>query len=235
MKRKTVKDVFGFWKIKGAELSGDYEIPVIHGSSKIPEDLVLFTDCEKEKHPENKSIHFYQYDENFANCLENEAKLTKKLYVFRKFQSVILPDYSIYRDMPFAHQIYQIYKSRSIGSFLMQNKIRVIPNIRWGDERTLKIACDGIDKWGVVAVGVQGGYKNAENSDCFEKGFYKMLDILEPETVLCYGKLSYALSAECNLRQINVKTYPTEISKAMQKKDMFQNEFDFSGLQENVK
>ena len=228
MKRKTVNDVFGFWKIKGAELSGDYEIPVIHGSSKIPEDLVLFTDCEKEKHPENKSVHFYQYDENFVNCLESEAKLTKKLCAFRKFQSVILPDYSVYRDMPFAQQICQIYKSRAIGNFLMQNKIRVIPNIRWGDGRTIKITCDGIDKYGVVAVGVQGGYKNTENSESFENGFYKMLDILEPETVLCYGKLSYGLLAECNLRQINVKTYPTEISKAMQKKDMFQNEFDFS-------
>lgn len=213
MPKKPVKDVFGLWQIKGAELAGKYEIPVIHGTSKIPCSLVPFTKCGKEAEPENKAVHFYQFDENFVNCLESHAKLTKKLETFRKFKSVILPDYSVYRDMPFARQIYQVYKSRAIGNFLMQNDIKVIPNVRWGDERTYDFAFDGIDKWGVVAVGVQGAYRDKENAEYFEKGFYKMLKALEPETILCYGNLSADLNAECEYRKIQVKTYPTEISK----------------------
>ncbi len=227
MPKKPVNDVFGFWQIKGAELSGKYEIPIIHGTSKIPDDLVLFTKCEKETKTEIKSVHFYQLDENFVSCLESKMKLTKKLQTLKKFQSIISPDYSIYRDMPLAMQIFQVYKSRSVGNFLMQNGIPVIPNVRWGDERTYEFAFQGIDKWGVVAVGVQGGYRDFANTHYFESGFYKMLDILEPETILCYGNLSDSLRAECEYRKVNVKTYQTEILKVKEKVDKFKNELDF--------
>lgn len=213
MTNKPVKDVFGLWQIKGAELSGKYEIPIIHGTSKIPDSLIPFTKCEKEKYTETKSIHFFQLDENFLSCLESKNKLTKKLETLRKFQSVISPDYSIYRDMPFAQQIYQVYKSRAVSNFLMQNGIKIIPNIRWGDEHTYDFVFEGIDKWGVVAVGVQGAYRNKENTKYFEQGFYKMINKLEPETILCYGNLSNALKAECEYRKIIIKQYPTEISK----------------------
>lgn len=227
MLKRLVRDVFGFWQIKEAEFSGKYEIPVVHGTSKIPENLVLFTDCGKENETKNKAIHFYQFDENFDSCLSSKTKLTKKLEIFRNYQSVILPDFSVYRDMPLTQQIFQIYKSRAVGNFLMQNDISIIPNVRWGDERTYEFAFEGIDKCGVVAVGVKGGYRNKENTQYFEKGFYKMLEILTPATILCYGNLSDSLKAECVLRKIEVKTYQTLISRFDWKKEKFQQVFDF--------
>lgn len=227
MAKKPVKDVFGFWQLKGTELSGKYEIPIVHGTSKIPESLVLFTNCEKEPETKNKAVHFYQLDENFVGCLSSEIKLTKKLDTFRKYQSVILPDFSVYRDMPLAMQIFQVYKSRAVGNFLMQNEIQIIPNVRWGDERTYEFAFEGIDKWGVVAIGAQGGYRDKENTQYFENGFYKMLEVLDPATILCYGELSDSLKAECSLRKISLKTYQTEISKVDWEKSSFQQEFDF--------
>lgn len=227
MAKKPVKDVFGFWQLKWTELSGKYEIPIVHGTSKIPESLVLFSTCEKETETINKAVHFYQLDENFVGCLSSKTKLTKKLETFSKYQSVILPDFSVYRDMPLAMQIFQVYKSRAIGNFLMQNEISIIPNIRWGDERTYEFAFEGIDKWGVVAVGAQGGYRDKENTQYFENGFYKMIEVLDPATILCYGELSDSLKAECSLRKIALKTYQTEISKVDWKKGTFQQEFDF--------
>ena len=224
MPKKPVKDVFGFWKIKNAELTGKYEIPIVHGTSKIPSYLVSFTKCKIETKTENKAIHFYQYDENFIGTLRSEQKLSKKLEIFRKFQSVILPDYSVYRDMPLSQQIFQVYKSRAIGNFFMQNNIKIIPNVRWGDERTYEFVFDGIDKRGVIAIGVQGGYRDKNNTYYFEKGFYKMLQILEPETILCYGNLSDSLKYECKHQKIAIKQYKTDISKAPSKKDLFQRE-----------
>ena len=227
MSKKPVKDVFGFWKIKNADFVGKYEFPIINGTSEIPEALVLFTNCEKELKPENKAVHFYQYDENFVSCIDSEVKLTKKLKTLKKYQSVILPDYSVYRDMPLAQQIFQVYKSRAIGNFLMQNGIKIIPNVRWGDERTYEFAFDGIEKYGVIAVGIQGAYRDNKNEYFFEKGFYKMLDILDPESILCYGKLSNGLQSECNLRKINIIEYQTEISNIPSKTDTFQMQLEF--------
>ena len=129
--------------------------------------------------------------------------------------------------MPLAQQIFQVYKSRAVGNFLMQNGISIIPNVRWGDERTYEFAFEGIDKWGVIAIGVQGGYRDADNSYYFENGFYKMLECLEPESILCYGNLPDSLKAECKLRKINLKTYQTEISKVNWKSDSFQQELEF--------
>lgn len=114
------------------------------------------------------------------------------------------------------------------------NGIRVIPNIRWGDERTYDFAFEGLLQWGVVAVGVLGVYKNKDNAYYFEKGFraptlvllsflrgkkdarrgyMEMLRVIESETVLCYGKLSDGLKGECALRKINIKEYPSDVSK----------------------
>ena len=110
MSKRPVKDVFGFWLLEGmsyTDFSGKYDIPIVHGTSKIPENLVPFSHCEKETDTINKSIHFYEYDENFVGCLENKIKLDKKLNVFRNYQSIILPDYSVYRDMPLAMQIFE--------------------------------------------------------------------------------------------------------------------------------
>lgn len=222
-----MKDVFGLWQVKNAEFSGKYQIPVIHGTSKIPESLVAFTDCEKEKNPENKAIHFYQNDEVFVSCLQSESKLTKKLETFKKFQSVICVDNSVFRDMPIAMQISQVYKNHSFANFLMQNGINVIPNVRWGDERSYDFAFEGLDKWGVVAVGALGGYGDKDNTEYFEKGFYKMLEVVEPEIILCYGNLSEGLLSECNLRNINIKQYPTKISTINRKADSTQQELFF--------
>lgn len=76
--------------------------------------------------------------------------MLKKIETFRRYQSVILPDFSVYRDFPLAMQIFQ-----------------------------------------------------------------KMLETIEPETVLCYGNLSDAMKYECKRRLVNVKEYGTEISKRM--------------------
>ena len=44
----------------------------------------------------------------------------------------------------------------SIGK---KNGVRVIPNIRPGDERTYELCCTGILKGGTIAVGSHGGIK----------------------------------------------------------------------------
>lgn len=208
--KKPVKDVFGFWQIKNASFSVKYQFPHLEGSSVIPDDLVAFSKRKKETAPENKAIHFYEYDEHFVNVFNSEKKLKAELDTLRKYKCVISPDFSVYRDMPLCMQVFQVYKNRAAGSYLAHNGIRVVPNVRWGTEETYDFAFESLYEWGIVAVGSYKAYSNRENAYYFEKGFIKMLDVLDPETVLCYGKLSSDIKNECNLRHIGIREYPVK-------------------------
>ncbi len=72
MQKKPVRDVFGFWLLEGASFSKNYEFPIIKGTNFIPEKLVPFSNLEKETDTKNKTIHFYELDENLQQTLLEE-------------------------------------------------------------------------------------------------------------------------------------------------------------------
>ena len=86
--------------------------------------------------------------------------------------------------------------SRAIGYYLQSKGMYVIPNIRWGDERTYttvelpeKIAFLGAPKHSILSVGTYGCVKTTESKRYFREGLVAMLDELEPEVVLVYGSM----------------------------------------------
>ncbi len=98
--------------------------------------------------------------------------------------------------MPLTLQIANTYFNRAVGHFLQSNGLYVIPNIRWGDERSYslsilpeKFAFLGVDKHSIVAVSTYGCIRSRENRFYFEEGLRAMLIELEPEIVLVYGAM----------------------------------------------
>jgi len=86
--------------------------------------------------------------------------------------------------------------NRAVGYYLSQQGIYVIPNIRWGDERTYKadflgekVAFQGVDKHSIVSVGTYGQIRSAESKRYFREGLEEMLKEIEPEVVLVYGSM----------------------------------------------
>lgn len=229
MAKKPVKDVFGLWQIEGeTNFSGKYEIPCVHGTNKVPEELVLFSKSGAENDCKNKAIHFYELDERFVDKTENKQIFDELIStVFSKFQSVILPDFSVYVDFPLVLQLFQVYKSRAIGSYLEKKGIPIIPNIRWSDERSYEFAFEGVKKHSLISVGVLGGYRDNEAKYNFEKGFYEMLKILEPSKIITYGILPNYLEFDCKQRNIDIISFPTEISNRYRKKNDEQMELEF--------
>ena len=125
--------------------------------------------------------------------LSNPDDYVKKIY---KYQGFITPDCSVYRDMPLAIQITNIYRNRAIGYYMQSKGIYVIPNVRWGDERTYttkflpeKIAFKGIQKKSIVSIGAYGQNQNKVNRYYFLQGLDETIKELEPKVVLVYGKL----------------------------------------------
>ena len=150
--RKSCIDVFNAFLVAFATYAGLFEFPIIKPTYDIPNRLIAFSKAISCK-DYDQWVHFYEDDHLFERIWRNPQKY---LDILKKYNGVILPDFSLYRDMPFAMQIWNIYRSRAIGHWLQSNGIKVIPNIRYGDRRTYKICCDGISKNCVIAIGSHG-------------------------------------------------------------------------------
>lgn len=180
--------------VVGAEFDGIFEIPIIKKPKKIiiPDNLVPFSKMEKVD-KKKFAVCEYENDSEFRDLL---TKPDEYIAILKQYQGFIAPDCSIYRDMPLAAQVINIYRSRAIGYCFQNHGVYVVPCVRWGDERTYttkflpeKIAFLGVEKHSIVSIGTYGQLKNTVNRYYFEKGLDSMMETLEPEIVLVYSKI----------------------------------------------
>lgn len=192
---RLIDDGFNAHWVKKAVFEGIMEIPVIHKPAKIyiPKNLVPFS-CRNRCTGYEEIVCFYEHDAKFYEFINHPDKYIGDL---KKFAGVISPDASVYIDMPLCLQITDVYFNRALGHYLQQQGMYVIPNIRWGDERTYttcelpeKIAFLGVEKESIVAVGSYGQIHGKEAKRHFKQGLAAMLEELEPKIVLVYGSLS---------------------------------------------
>jgi hypothetical protein len=183
--RSGCKDVFHAFLVKNAEYDGDEEIPCINTSSLIPDKAVAFSKATQQT-DFNQWLHFYEHDVKFEK-LWREPK--KYLPVISKFQGVISPDFSLYYDMPYCMQVWNTYRGKALACWLQQNGVEVIPNVRWGDERTLEIATLGVEKGKTIAVGTHGCIKTVEGRNMFISGFDYVVRKLQPQKIIVYGRM----------------------------------------------
>ncbi len=180
--------------VKGADFDGIFEIPMIKKLKKyiIPENLVPFSKMAKAD-PKTFAVCEYENDRDFKDILINPDEY---IGILKQYQGFISPDCSLYRDMPLAIQITNIYRNRAIGYCFQKHGVYVIPCVRWGDERTYstkflpeKIAFSGVERRSIVSVGSYGQLKDRVNRYYFEAGMDSMMETLEPEIVLVYSKM----------------------------------------------
>lgn len=185
-KRKSCKDVFNAFLVSCANYAGVFEIPEIQPTYDIPDRIIVFSKAISCKDFE-QWVHFYEDDYLFERLWRNPKRYIEKL---KMYKGIILPDFSLYRDMPLVMQIWNIYRSRAIGFWLQKNGIKVIPNIRFGDKRTYRICCDGIAKHCIIAIGTHSTLKNVEDRRVFLDGLDVVVKRLEPKAIVIYGKAS---------------------------------------------
>ncbi|MCQ2439021.1 MAG: DUF4417 domain-containing protein [Oscillospiraceae bacterium] len=129
-------------------------------------------------------VHFYE-DDVFFERLWNNPK--RYLPILKKYQGVITPDFSLYRDMPLVMQQWNTYRSRAIGHWLQENGIPVIANVRWGDHRTYDLCCAGVPKNGIIAVGSHGCIRLVREREYFKRGLAYVVKTLAPKIIIVYG------------------------------------------------
>lgn len=55
---------------------------------------------------------------------------SRYLAILKNFKGVITTDFSIYRNMPIAMQIWNTYRNRALTYNLQSNGVDIIPNVR---------------------------------------------------------------------------------------------------------
>lgn len=113
----------------------------------------------------------------------------KYLAKLKKFRGVISCDFSLYANMPLVMQKYHIYMGRALANWLIDNGIKVIPNVRLSDERTYKFGFDGLYKGDVVTIGTIGTTRKKEERDLVVNAIRKTIEVLEPTDIVIYGSL----------------------------------------------
>ena len=138
-----------------------------------------------DKSPAGKGVHFFIHDYQFERIWQRPIRYSE---VLKKFSFCLTPTFSTYIDMPYALQVYNIYRNRWCGRFWQEMGLKVIPAITFGSfEKDLDMYCAGIPKHSTIAISTMGEGRWANY-----KGLYsiwdKILELLEPDTILLYGK-----------------------------------------------
>ena len=181
--KRERSDVFKSGFVKDACFSPVYEFPLIKRTTHKPNKAIPFdkaTNSTKHDH----WLHFYIHDKQFERVWNNPKQY---LNLLKRFAGVITPDFSLYRGLPLAMQIWNTYRNRAIAYWLQSNGVDIIPNIRWGDERTYSFAFEGIEQGGTVAVSTNGCIQKKLDRHYFAKGLAKMVEVLKPDTIINYS------------------------------------------------
>lgn len=201
------KDVFHAGLVIGARFEGTWEMPVIPATARLPDNLIPFDHALSQDRFDH-FVHFYLDDERFERLWRRPGDYLRRLSAF---QGVISPDYSLYRDLPLAMQLWNTYRGRAIGYWLARQGIDVIPNVRWSDERSYAFCFDGIQPGTPVAVGTYGCIRRAVDRLFFRKGLEAMLDRLKPSVVIVYGGAPAQLFQPCKERGIPIRLFASRL------------------------
>lgn len=190
-----IDDGFNPEFVETAFFDGILEIPCIEKPQyiTIPEAVIPYSKRNRSM-THREFLVFYEYDVKFAEILQSPEEFASDI---KSFAGMVTLDCSIYTDSPLLVQMANIYRSRAIGHYYQRRGINVIPNVRWGDERSYttcvlpeKFAFLGLPKHSIYSIGTYGACQSKEEKHHLRQGLISMLDELEPEVVLVYGPMS---------------------------------------------
>lgn len=186
-------------------LTNEYQIPFLIEQSfdQIPTEAVAFSEINKVNE-KNKIVHFFQEDKKIEAIWNNPYKY---IPILQKFPCVIEPDFSVLLDMPKPIQIYNIFRTRLIGTLFQKNGINVIANISWAGKNSYDFCFDGVCKHSIIAVSTVGVSKNTYSRKFFQNGFIEMLKVIEPRKIIIYGGKKIIKCTDIPILHINNTTY----------------------------
>lgn len=227
-KPSNIKDVFGAFLVENARFSkGKYDMPVVRSNiDELPTSLFSYQKVGKKKLelPSKTALHFYVYDYIFDgeygvwNALIRGTEFVRgfNLEKLEGFDYIIVPDFSLYMDMPIGWQIWNVYRSRVIAHALQELGYKVIINVRWSDENSYEFCFEGIETGSIVSVGSHGCSKELADRKLFESGLEEMIRRIKPKTIIIYGKVTDSIQRILNKYHQEYISFESDTSKALE-------------------
>lgn len=166
------------------DFTNDYwQMPIIYNNNFVPDDLIGFN-YARTSEQKDLGIHFYLDDYQFERVWNNPEKYVD---LFKEYDCILSPDFSLYLDMPMPMKVWNVYRSRLLGSYYQSYGIPVIPTISWAEKKTFDFCFKGIPMGSIVSISTVGVKKNKEAMRIWLEGVKEMLKVLNPKRILIYG------------------------------------------------
>lgn len=225
--RVGCKDIWNAHMANGATFCA-HDIPFCPTTAKsIPAEIITWDDAKAiyKKHLSRKEydfrvdafVCFYIDDYKFDGTRGIWHDFKQALKVLCHFAGVITPDFSTYQDFPEPIKLYATYRMRLYGYWLGVNGLAVINNVRWGTSETWNYCFEGIPTNSIVAIGTVGGspHKIVDRKR-FEEGLFKMIEVLQPHTIIVYGSSNYDCFDKLKSQNINIVSFQSKTAKAFE-------------------
>lgn len=215
-KSPYLRDVYLAYLIDGARRSETDEFPIIEEwmvATEPPKEIIQW-DRRKDVIDANETgISFYCSDSAFTPILNNPKKYTGKLM---DYACVIGLDASPYDNMPLVVQKSQIYLNLAITYYYGSLGIKIIPNVRVGDDRTLT-SLEAYPKHSLISIGTHGFTKRLDNRYLFANQVMRVVDELEPKGICVYGPAPDEIFNYVRLKGIPIYQYDSYTMKENKK------------------
>jgi hypothetical protein len=137
--------------------------------------------------PPRGVLNFYCYDIFFESLWFDAAQMIPQLKKV-KWDGIISPDFSVFKEMPLAVNLYNVYRSRWCARYWQEAGLPIIPSIQSCSDETLEMSITTLPKHCPV-VSVQArttqGQKQARDADIAR--IHRLLEHCKVDNLLIYG------------------------------------------------
>ena len=195
------------------KLSGNLGMPIIKKEEiELKQETVSFNNRTQK---DCVALHFFIDDYQFERIWNNPERYIE---MFKKYEYICSPDYSLFLDHPKAFQIFNTFKKQYLGAYYQLHGIKVVPTVSWSDSSSYEWCFDGIEQGSCVACSSIGCLRDKEAKQLFIDGFIVMIHVIHPSKILMVGNLPEELKAYKDIC-VFVKTFQEEIRERMNEND----------------
>lgn len=215
-KTPYIRDVYLAYLINGARRTKIDGYPIIEEwmvTTKPPKEIVQWDRRRDVINSRETAICFYCNDYTFTPILGNPKKYVEKLRIYQLVTGI---DASPYDNMPLWVQKSQIGLNLAITYYYGSLGLKIIPNVRLGDMRTLS-SLEAYPKHTLIAIGTHGFTKRLDNRSIFKEQVKIIIDTLEPIGICVYGPASDEIFGYAKEKGIKIYQYDSYTMKENKK------------------